>query len=310
MHKRNRAFTLIELLVVIAIIAILAAILFPVFAQAKLAAKKTVALSNAKQIALANIMYQGDYDDALIKSWFGFPQAPTCDWNMPWGTPGLFWSWRYALQPYMKSVPLLGDTTNPFNAETNWLLMWDGQGAAPDKFAPTNFAVNTALIGFANGACAGLSDKLGQDSLNAVEEPASTIIITPNRSQWNDMPWSWGTYAGFLGGPTAGAPYGDPGSTDPGGSWCSKTNHGEGTWSFVCPATGNGPIHVVGKQASFVWADGHAKSKAYPATLRLTDADNDDWFSKGMPNAANGMAPFTLADRQAAAAAGFFPEYR
>lgn len=59
----KRAFTLIELLVVIAIIAILAAILFPVFAQAKLAAKKTTDLSNLKQIGLASIMYIADYDD-------------------------------------------------------------------------------------------------------------------------------------------------------------------------------------------------------------------------------------------------------
>src|SRR5688572_52503 len=60
--KSSRAFTLIELLVVIAIIAILAAILFPVFAQAKLAAKKTTALSNAKQIGLSLHMYASDAD--------------------------------------------------------------------------------------------------------------------------------------------------------------------------------------------------------------------------------------------------------
>jgi prepilin-type N-terminal cleavage/methylation domain-containing protein len=61
----KKAFTLIELLVVIAIIAILAAILFPVFAQAKEAAKKTACLSNARQIGISLKLYLGDYDDAM-----------------------------------------------------------------------------------------------------------------------------------------------------------------------------------------------------------------------------------------------------
>jgi len=65
MQKSSRAFTLIELLVVIAIIAILAAILFPVFAQAKAAAKKTACLSNLKQISTAWVMYATDYDDTM-----------------------------------------------------------------------------------------------------------------------------------------------------------------------------------------------------------------------------------------------------
>lgn len=62
----RRAFTLIELLVVIAIIAILAAILFPVFAQAKLAAKQTTSLNSTKQVMTAHIMYAGDVDDTQI----------------------------------------------------------------------------------------------------------------------------------------------------------------------------------------------------------------------------------------------------
>ncbi len=59
----RKAFTLIELLVVIAIIAILAAILFPVFAQAKEAAKKTTSVSNMRQVGTAMLLYLGDYDD-------------------------------------------------------------------------------------------------------------------------------------------------------------------------------------------------------------------------------------------------------
>src|SRR5579862_2989762 len=71
----KRAFTLIELLVVIAIIAILAAILFPVFAQAKLSAKQIVCLSNMKQIGLASMMYLADNDDSWFAAAHWDPQA-------------------------------------------------------------------------------------------------------------------------------------------------------------------------------------------------------------------------------------------
>jgi len=64
-HSQNRAFTLIELLVVIAIIAILAAILFPVFAKAKMAAKQITCISNLKQIGTAFQMYLSDNDDSF-----------------------------------------------------------------------------------------------------------------------------------------------------------------------------------------------------------------------------------------------------
>ena len=65
-RRKPRGFTLIELLVVIAIIAILAAILFPVFARAREAARKTSCLSNMKQIGLAAMMYVQDYDETFM----------------------------------------------------------------------------------------------------------------------------------------------------------------------------------------------------------------------------------------------------
>ncbi|RYG29902.1 prepilin-type N-terminal cleavage/methylation domain-containing protein, partial [bacterium] len=96
LNSRTRAFTLIELLVVIAIIAILAAILFPVFAQAKDAAKKTQSLSNVKQQAVAAIMYAGDVDDV-------FPLV-ACD--NPTDVRDYESSWMFAVQPYVKSIRL------------------------------------------------------------------------------------------------------------------------------------------------------------------------------------------------------------
>ena len=64
--RRNRGFTLIELLVVIAIIAILAAILFPVFAQARDKARAAMCLSNLKQLGHGLVMYIQDYDETVV----------------------------------------------------------------------------------------------------------------------------------------------------------------------------------------------------------------------------------------------------
>ncbi len=76
-HQARGGFTLIELLVVIAIIAILAAILFPVFAQAKEAAKRAACLSNTKEIGLAVQIYLNDYDDTTPSVYATYPPVPT-----------------------------------------------------------------------------------------------------------------------------------------------------------------------------------------------------------------------------------------
>ena len=81
----KKAFTLIELLVVIAIIAILAAILFPVFAQARAKARQAACLSNMKQLGTATLMYAQDYDETIGRKW---------------------WDFHIDLEPYVKSIDI------------------------------------------------------------------------------------------------------------------------------------------------------------------------------------------------------------
>ncbi len=93
----KKGFTLIELLVVIAIIAILAAILFPVFAKAREKARQTSCLSNLKQIGLGTMMYAGNYDEVL-------PQGG--HWVHVGGVRTMMW-WGRAIEPYLKNLQIL-----------------------------------------------------------------------------------------------------------------------------------------------------------------------------------------------------------
>lgn len=118
----TKAFTLIELLTVIAIISVLAAILFPVLAQAKLASKKTTSLSNIRQIVLAEVMYQNDFNDYFVLSTQDFSDSscplsghcldglasPTLDW------PDLLIPYIRTLNVYVD--PGTGDPNGDFAA--------------------------------------------------------------------------------------------------------------------------------------------------------------------------------------------------
>src|SRR5688572_6694098 len=92
MFRRRYGFTLIELLVVIAIIAILAAILFPVFAQAREKARQASCTSNVKQLSLGIMMYTQDYDERMP---FGYA------YNIP--ASSTLWYWQDVVQPYIKN---------------------------------------------------------------------------------------------------------------------------------------------------------------------------------------------------------------
>lgn len=97
---KSRGFTLIELLVVIAIIAILAAILFPVFAQAREKARQVSCLSNEKEVCLSVLMYVQDYDET-------YPQSETVDPNQPFPAGYNLWTGLNVTQPYIKNKQVL-----------------------------------------------------------------------------------------------------------------------------------------------------------------------------------------------------------
>lgn len=143
MRSLCRAFTLVELLVVIAIIAILAAILFPVFAQAKAAAQRTSSLSNIKQLALAQLMYANDHDDTFTSSMETSATVGTDTWRR---------SFDWTLQPYIKNWDIL---TSPGDREGS---------VFPAEANPSGRPLRRAF---------GMPDNIGQFS--AVPDAAGTI---------------------------------------------------------------------------------------------------------------------------------------
>lgn len=114
-RARGSGFTLIELLVVIAIIAILAAILFPVFAQAREAARKSSCLSNMKQITLAALMYQTDYDQKMVMGHDNCfdpglnAYQPGCSVTNPISCM----QWQWVTQPYVKNQQIYKCPSDP-----------------------------------------------------------------------------------------------------------------------------------------------------------------------------------------------------
>jgi prepilin-type N-terminal cleavage/methylation domain-containing protein/prepilin-type processing-associated H-X9-DG protein len=149
MNSNRRAFTLIELLVVIAIIAVLAAILFPVFAVARAKARQVACLSNTKQIGTALIMYAQDYDDTLVPN----------D-NYPLGT--LYWF--DMLQPYIKNDDVF---TCPDYAKGNYGLF------SPQRRQST-YVVNNLY--YYSPSLGQLFEHTSMAPLSSVEDTAGTVF--------------------------------------------------------------------------------------------------------------------------------------
>lgn len=216
----KRAFTLIELLVVIAIIAILAAILFPVFAQAKEAAKQTTCVSNTKQTALAAIMYATDYDDVLTRHdnngscLYGEAPCNTPDWGdfrFPTGgnaASGMNVMYYGAIEPYHKNAEMAVCTSI---GKTRWSGAFAASGAlgivppaggynAADEKYYTNtlsqMSFNMLVIDYGPNGTAGAgytNTRPGapRGRMTAVARPAETIMFV------SESAWDWDQAIGF-----------------------------------------------------------------------------------------------------------------
>lgn len=195
--KVSQGFTLIELLVVIAIIAILAAILFPVFAQARAKARQASCLSNMNQIGKATLMYVQDYDEQFYPHRFNCPgpkATAVCtqylDGNgnlipdaQNFGTTGSAYRyyWCFLLQPYIKNWDVFKcpSNANGFAPNThNNQQTCNGAGCTGLNYGGQNsYGHNDAYMSPA-GAFAGATGQPASVSDAAVPRPASIILIT------------------------------------------------------------------------------------------------------------------------------------
>jgi prepilin-type N-terminal cleavage/methylation domain-containing protein len=176
--KRNRAFTLIELLVVIAIIAILAAILFPVFAQAKLAAKGTVWTNSFKQTGLAINIYLTDSDDKMILT---NENAKVGGYYYCFGCGRPDYIWMERLQPYMKNWDLSVCPIDDVRLDQRHLDAFTGQPLPPTDpnywyavGARSNIGINYDFLSpwFASSPAAGSKGV----SMSDVQKPSNTMF--------------------------------------------------------------------------------------------------------------------------------------
>lgn len=184
---KRKAFTLIELLVVIAIIAILSAILFPVFARARENARRATCMSNLKQIGLGMMMYTQDYDEHMAL-W---------DYSLP-----LPWPSEYPYDPYTTQF-IWYDALYPYT--NNWQLF-----NCPSENTAQNFTgIYNSVMGYAfnyqapyAGVLCGSNCgyNLSGLSLTAIEAPSQMLGFVDSASQIitlqtaaNNMPDAWPT---------------------------------------------------------------------------------------------------------------------
>jgi len=266
-HLSKKGFTLIELLVVIAIIAILAAILFPVFAQAKMQAKKASSLSNVKQLGLGLLQYTNDSDDY-------FPQSEAGDDAVL--APHI--TWTTTTFPYVKNGDQVKDTV------TGVVVTTGKAGVYADPVAPTrsltnyqqegySYGVNRLICtaNFGSGDWLPASQILPSLSTTAIDTPADRIVLASKgmntvEDGWN-YPWfvDWqfqyiDSIASTSGNPATVYRDGDtswnPGSPVYSPQYDTDCVHGVDDGHWECAAH---PRYRYNLVSTFTFTDGHSK---------------------------------------------------
>ena len=190
---RRRAFTLIELLIVISIIAILAAILFPVFARARENARRTSCLSNLKQISLAFIQYSQDYDE----------RTPLTSY------PATNISWTTGAAAYMKSTQI-------FRCPSDSSTIWNAPASPPiHNYYSTSYAMNAYMAG---------SNKYAH--LATIQSPSRVVVLADSNGLLRDHfhPFNWVIDAEYAAYAAAQVP---PVSYTPPASWTLDATDGQ-----------------------------------------------------------------------------------